>query len=86
MVSLKPKPKPVILKSVKRHKKGVVLRYAVKAVIPGRAWLLASNGSTLTVRRGTPIQGYGVVTGIDAVRGYVFTSYRKLIRFSQEDS
>ncbi|STX50635.1 protein IcmG (DotF) [Legionella busanensis] len=60
--------------------------YYIQAVIPGRAWLIASNGSTLTVREGTNIPGYGVVKLIDPNQGRVLTSSGQVIRFSQQDS
>lgn len=62
------------------------LVYYIQAVIPGRAWIIASNGSTLTVREGTKIAGYGVVKLIDPLDGRVVTSSGQVIRFSQEDS
>lgn len=60
--------------------------FYLKAVIPGRAWLIGSNGSTLTVREGTKIAGYGTVKLIDSMQGRVLTSSGQIIRFSQEDS
>lgn len=77
------KPKPV---------RRIVLKgpstptYYIQAVIPGRAWLIARNGSTLTVREGTLIAGYGVVKLIDPIQGRVITSSGQVIRFSQQDS
>lgn len=77
------KPKPV-------HK--IVIRrppppsYFIQAVIPGRAWLIAQNGSTITVREGTQIAGYGVVKLIDSSQGRIITSSGRIIRFSQQDS
>lgn len=62
------------------------LTYNIQAVIPGRAWLIASNGSTITVREGTKIAGYGVVKLIDSMQGRILTSSGQVIRFSQEDS
>ena len=61
-------------------------RYFIQAVIPGRAWLVATNGSTLTVREGTVIAGYGMVKLIDPRQGRVLTSSGQVIRFSPEDS
>ncbi len=61
-------------------------KYYIQAVIPGRAWLIASNGTTLTVREGTMIAGYGMVKLIDPNQGRVATSSGQVIRFSQEDS
>ncbi|CAM4504889.1 MAG: hypothetical protein LEGION0403_FIIPPAGN_01919 [Legionella sp.] len=60
--------------------------YYINAVIPGRAWLIGTNGSTLTVREGTKIAGYGVVKLIDSMDGRVLTSSGRTIRFSQDDS
>jgi intracellular multiplication protein IcmG len=48
--------------------------YYIQAVIPGRAWLIATNGSTLTVREGTSIPGYGIVKLIDPNQGRILTS------------
>ena len=61
-------------------------KYYLQAVIPGRAWLIATNGTTLTVREGTLIQGYGMVKLIDPSQGRVLTSAGQVIRFSQDDS
>lgn len=71
---------------VSRKRIAPSLQYYIQAVIPGRAWLIASNGSTLTVREGTLIQGLGKVTLIDPRQGRVLTSSGKVVRFSQEDS
>lgn len=60
--------------------------YHIQAVIPGRAWLIATNGSTITVREGTKIAGYGIIKLIDATQGRVITSSGRVIKFSQEDS
>jgi intracellular multiplication protein IcmG len=62
------------------------LKYHIQAVIPGRAWLIASNGSTLTVREGTVIAGVGMVKLIDPAAGRVVLSSGHVIKFSQEDS
>lgn len=61
-------------------------KYYIQAVIPGRAWLIATNGATLTVREGTIIAGYGMVKLIDPIQGRVMTSSGQVIRFSQADS
>ncbi|MBN9230718.1 MAG: type IV secretion protein IcmG [Legionella sp. 40-6] len=60
--------------------------YFINAVIPGRAWLIGTNGSTLTVREGTKVPGYGVIKLIDSMEGRILTSSGRVIRFSQEDS
>jgi intracellular multiplication protein IcmG len=68
------------------HKVRAFPKYYIQAVIPGRAWLIASNGATLTVREGTIIAGYGIVKLIDPTQGRVTTSSGQVIRFSQDDS
>jgi intracellular multiplication protein IcmG len=75
-------PKPRVLNGFLNQR----LKYYVQAVIPGRAWLIATNGATLTVREGTLISGYGVVKLIDPTQGRVLTSSGRIIRFSQSDS
>ena len=77
---------PVRKASTMRRVRHASTVYAIQAVIPGRAWLIAGNGSTLTVREGTSIAGYGVVKLIDPKQGRVITSSGQIIRFSQTDS
>ena len=62
------------------------IQCALQAIIPGRAWLVCSNGETLTVRQGTQVYNYGEVRYIDATSGQVLTSSGQTIAFSQEDS
>lgn len=81
-------PKPVIEPiqvRVKHHYRKRHI-YHIQAVVPGRAWLIANDGSTLTVRPGSKLRGYGIVTGVNANKGIVSTSAGITIRFSQEDS
>ena len=77
-------------KKVQSNKNMVVAappaQYFLQAIIPGRAWLISTNGDTVTVREGTRISSYGVVRFIDAKRCRVLTSSGQVIRFSQEDS
>jgi intracellular multiplication protein IcmG len=68
------------------HKSVTHVKYYLQAVIPGRAWLMAKNGATLTVREGSAVPGYGTVRVIDPNQGRVSTSTGEVIRFSQEDS
>lgn len=81
-VRLKPKHKVKTIFKVT----STPVSYYIKAVIPGRAWLIGTNGSTLTVREGTKIAGYGVVKLIDPLEGRVLMNSGRVIRFSQEDS
>lgn len=78
-------PRPVKKPIVKRAHTPAI-SYYLQAVIPGRAWLIGTNGSTLTVREGTIITGYGTVKLIDSLQGRVLTSSGRVIRFSQADS
>ena len=80
---------PVVVKHhVKKHK--VIhkpkVKYYVEAIMPGRAWLMSSTGTTITVRKGSPIPGYGIVKLIDDRQGRVRTSTGAVICFSQDDS
>ncbi|ASQ45266.1 type IVB secretion system protein IcmG/DotF [Legionella clemsonensis] len=83
VLTVRTKPKPV---------RKVVIKappppsYFIQAIIPGRAWLIAQNGSTITVREGTQVAGYGVIKLIDSRQGRVLTSSGRVIRFSQQDS
>ncbi len=60
--------------------------YSIQALIPGRAWLISSNGSSMTVREGSALPGYGVVKLIDVERGRVLMSSGRVIKFGQVDS
>lgn len=82
MTRSEPKRPKIVLHRV--HTRPVV--YHIQAVIPGRAWLIGTNGSTLTVREGTVVAGYGTVKLIDAMQGRIVTSSGHIIRFSQKDS
>lgn len=78
-------PKPKIVKKFVGPRP-VMMTYSIQAVIPGRAWLIAQNGSTITVREGTTIPGYGIVKLVDPIQGQVLTSSGRIIKFSQSDS
>lgn len=60
--------------------------YSIQALIPGRAWLISSNGSSMTIREGSSVPGYGVVKLIDVERGRVLMSSGRIIKFGQIDS
>lgn len=83
------KAQPVIAKSQTSIKKTSLktesLAYFVQAVIPGRAWLINSQGGTLTVRVGSKVPGWGVVHRIDALQGRVTMSSGRIIAFAQAD-
>lgn len=62
------------------------VNYQLKSVVPGRAWLQGSNGSTQTVKVGDKLQGYGQVTAINTVQGRVVTSSGRTITYGPQDS
>lgn len=84
--------KTVVQRQMKRtyypshHARAPYNKYYLQAVIPGRAWLMATSGVTLTVREGTNIPGYGMVKLIDPSQGRVLTSSGQIIKFNQNDS
>lgn len=86
IVLLTERTKPKLVKRKVVVKTAPRLLYFIQAIIPGRAWLIATNGSTLTVREGTRIAGWGVVKLIDPIQGRVLMSTGQVIRFSQQDS
>ena len=82
--ALKPKPKEE--KSAKKVKKAEKITYHVKALIPGRGWLMSSQGVTVTVVEGTHLPGYGRVESIDARHGKVTMDSGTVITFSVSDT
>lgn len=58
--------------------------YMVRAIIPGRAWLLRDDGATITVVRGDRVNGYGRVKEIDEQRGIVIMNQGNVFRFKEE--
>ena len=62
------------------------VKYYIQAVIPGRAWLISTNGTTITVREGSSVPGYGIVKLIDPNQGRVLTGSGRIIGFSQQDA
>ncbi len=54
--------------------------FTIHAIIPGRAWLRAPDGSTLTVTQGDTIPGYGKAMVIDAPSVSVVTSSGVVLR------
>lgn len=79
------KPKPVVI-HVKQKPKAPPPVYYIQALIPGRAWLTSPNGATITIRNGSRIPGYGLITLIDPRQGRIVTSSGRIIRFSPADN
>jgi intracellular multiplication protein IcmG len=68
-------------KNKKHQRIPISQQYEVIGVIHGRAWLKASRGSTLTVRSGDKISGYGSVKMIEPEQGVVIMSSGEVIKF-----
>ena len=85
---VKPKIKvktKVKAKSASNMKKVAVSNYYIKAMIQGRAWLMSSDGATLTVSEGDNLPGYGVIGSVDPASGEIKTSTGAVIRYQAED-
>ena len=48
--------------------------FTIRALVPGRAWLQASDGQSITVINGDTVPGYGTVQDIDLNAGQVVLS------------
>lgn len=81
-----------VKKSQQHHKKKVVkkpapeIHYNLIAVVPGRAWIESSTGSSITVRVGDKVKDYGTVRAVNTSRGMVLTSSGKVIEYGVDDS
>jgi intracellular multiplication protein IcmG len=69
-------PVPVVKKP-----EAPAITYQLRAVVPGRAWIVASDGQSQSVAVGDHVQQYGVVQSIDADAGVVITTSGKTIKF-----
>ena len=77
-------PKPVKIAapaSVVKKAEVPVITYQLRAVVPGRAWIVASDGQSQSVAVGDHVQQYGVVQSIDADAGVIITTSGKTIKF-----
>lgn len=74
-------------KAAAPHKKPVksvpTIRYYVRALMPGRAWLMGSDGISTSVTVGSQLPGYGRVTGIHVQTGQVSTSAGKVFGYRE---
>ena len=84
IAKLKQRPKKKVIR--KKSKPKVSVKYYIQAIIPGRAWLMSTNGTTITVSEGTRVPGYGRVKLIDPHQGKVIMSSGKDILFSPSDT
>ncbi|WP_423063614.1 type IV secretion protein IcmG [Candidiatus Paracoxiella cheracis] len=61
------------------------LVFHLKAVVPGRAWIVSNDGLSESVSVGDTIPQYGTVKVVDADRGMVLTSSGKVIGYGEND-
>lgn len=73
-------PKPV---KVQQTAKPVepVLTFQLRAIVPGRAWIVGSDGQSHSIAVGDKVPQYGNVQHINADEGVVITTSGKTIRF-----
>ena len=59
--------------------------FHLKAIVPGRAWIVSNNGLSESVAVGDAIPQYGTVKVVDTNRGMVLTSSGKVIGYGAND-
>ena len=77
---VKPAKKPV-----KATPKAPPMIFHLKAVVPGRAWIMSNDGLSESVSVGDTVPQYGTVKVVDANRGMVITSSGKVISYGSND-
>lgn len=78
------KPKPVYRPKIQPPQAKPIV-YKLKAVLPGRAWLVGSDDSSISVTVGSKLQQYGTIEAINVEKGQVLTSGGKVISYGQND-
>lgn len=71
-------------KHIKKLPPSPVLTFHLRAVIPGRAWVMGSNGESDSVTVGSKLKNYGTVESIDPQAGKVTTSSGKTISYDAD--
>ena len=69
---------------IKKLPPAPVLTFHLRAIIPGRAWLVGSDGETNSVVVGDTVKNYGKVTAIEVDAGKVLTSSGKVITYNSD--
>ena len=72
-------------KMTKVEKGETKMIYHVRAIVAGRAWLEAPDGTIITVRLGTELGRYGKITKIDSEKGIVKTNLGYVIQYGKYD-
>lgn len=71
--------------SVKKTVPEPPLFFHLKAVVPGRAWIINNHGVSQSVSVGDSVPQYGIVKVVDADRGMVLMSSGKVITYGEND-
>ena len=61
------------------------ITYDVKAIVPGRAWVVSSTGNSYSVTVGDHLAQYGEVKAINDASGHVYTTSGKVIADGPND-
>lgn len=69
----------------KKAKEAAPIIYHIRAIVPGRAWIVDQNGNARSVAVGDKLPQYGKIVHILADRGVVATSSGKVIEFNQNE-
>ncbi len=59
--------------------------FHLRAIVPGRAWIISNDGLSESVSEGDTVPQYGTVQVVDANRGMVLTSSGKVIGYGPND-
>ena len=78
MTKPKPIPKTLVIEKPKKI-------FNLRAIIIGRAWLVDSDGQTLTVSLGDNLEDYGKIKAIYPDEGFITTTSGRIIQFGQND-
>jgi len=70
---------------VAKVKKMQAETYTIKAMVPGRAWLVSAFGKTASVGKNEYLEGYGRILKVDDNDGVVYTSSGRTIYYGKND-
>ncbi len=61
-------------------------KYTIRAIVPGRAWLISAKGDSIDVKVGDILPGYGEIKLIAPKKGLIFTADGSIIKLGRYDS
>lgn len=77
--------KPVKSKRYRSWARFKPIYYHVKAIVPGRVWLESSEGSSVSLKVGDRLNGFGSVKSIDPDNGIVIMSSGTIFKYGRND-